>query len=147
MYVDYRVGQIVAPTDPLSLALLPLSIVSGGQINNGIRSLRLLTAANKFIKFGGDEAILHFGKHSSSIMNALGKTSYNLKNYLDDANYIIKTGTYVPSMNGFVRFAGSNGGKAKYFFVGLHNSNPFMTTFHVKSVKELAKKAPSMFKY
>lgn len=41
--------------------------------------------AGKFLKFGGDEAVVHFGKHGNSVMSALGKKSYNLANYIDDA--------------------------------------------------------------
>lgn len=67
----------------------------------------------------------------------------NLKNYLDDANYVIKNGTFVPEMNGYARLIGGEG-SAKYGFVGLDRNTGNITTFHVKSVSELARKAPSL---
>jgi filamentous hemagglutinin len=76
-------------------------------------------------------------------MQAFGRSSYNLKNYLDDANHVIKNGTFVPEMSGYVRLIGGKG-SAKYGFVGLDRASGNITTFHVKSVSELAKKAPSL---
>ncbi|MDX2247572.1 MAG: hypothetical protein SF052_12385 [Bacteroidia bacterium] len=99
-----------------------------------------------FLKFGGDEAVVHFGKHGKSVMDALGKTSYNLKNYVDDANFIIKNGTFVPELNGYVRLIGGQG-SAKFGFVGLNRATGNITTFHIKTAQELAKKAPNMFGY
>jgi cell wall-associated protein len=96
------------------------------------------------LKFAGDEAITHFSKHSSSIMKALGKTSYNLKNYINDANFIVKNGTYIPQLNGYVRLIGGKG-SAKFGFVGLNRTTGNITTFHIKTAEELAKKAPNMF--
>ena len=72
----------------------------------------------KRIKFKGDEANNHFNKHAKEIMDTLGKNSYNLKEYIDDANYIIKNGQYTPELNGYVKFMGGKG-HAKYGFVGL----------------------------
>jgi hypothetical protein len=79
-------------------------------------------------------------------MDALGKSSYNLRNYLDDANNIIKNGTYVPELNGYVRLIGGQG-SAKYGFVGMNRATGNITTFHIKTAKELSKKAPGMFGY
>jgi len=50
--------------------------------------------------FKGDEAVQHFGKHSDSIMNAMGNKSYGLGQYVDDANQIIQNGTWVPGAFG-----------------------------------------------
>ena len=97
----------------------------------------------KRIKFKGDEANNHFKKHGKEIMDTLGKNSYNLKEYIDDANYIIKNGQYTPELNGYVKFMGGKG-HAKYGFVGLDRKTGRITTFHVKGVKELEKKAPSL---
>ena len=47
----------------------------------------------KALKFAGDEATVHFGKHAGEIMKVTGKFEYNLKNYVDDANRIIQNGT------------------------------------------------------
>ena len=98
---------------------------------------------SKFFKFGGDEAIAHFGKHGNSVMSALGKKSYNITNYLDDANHVIRNGTFVPELNGYVRLIGGQG-SAKYGFVGLSRATGNITTFHIKTAWELAKKAPSL---
>ncbi|WP_342472629.1 hypothetical protein MHH70_04085 [Metasolibacillus sp. FSL H7-0170] len=97
----------------------------------------------KFVKFKGDEAIIHYEKHSKEIMDAMGKSKYNLKTYLEDANHVIQTGQYVPEMNGYVKIVGGKG-SAKYGFVGLDRNTGNITTFHIKSVKELSKKAPSL---
>src|SRR5690606_23304837 len=103
----------------------------------------LLTHSSKTRFFKGDEAVQHFSKHSSELMQAFGRSSYNLKNYLGDANHIINNGIFVPEMNGYVRLIGGKG-SAKYGFVGLDRATGKITTFHVKSVSELARKAPSL---
>ena len=33
-------------------------------------------------------------------MGAFGRNSYNLKRYIDDAEYVIKDGAFVPEMKG-----------------------------------------------
>ena len=76
-------------------------------------------------------------------MRALGRTAYNLKNYLDDANHVIQHGTFVPEMNGFVRLMGGPG-SAKAAFVGLSRGGDRITTFGIRSVKEIIGKAPSL---
>ena len=101
------------------------------------------TKKKKRIKFKGDEANNHFNKHAKEIMDTLRKNSYNLKEYIDDANYIIKNGQYTPELNGYVKFMGGKG-HAKYGFVGLDRKIGRITTFHVKGIKELEKKAPSL---
>ena len=99
--------------------------------------------STNLIKFKGDEAVIHFERHGKQIMNALGKNEYNLKNYIEDANHVIQTGTYVPELNGYVQLIGGKG-SAKYAFVGLDRLTGNITTFHIKTVGELAKKAPSL---
>ncbi|MGG1861845.1 T7SS effector LXG polymorphic toxin [Bacillus safensis] len=99
--------------------------------------------AGDLIKFKGDQAIIHYEKHSKEIMDAMGKNQYNIKNYLKDANHVIQKGKYVPELNGYVRLVGGKG-SAKYGFVGLDRKTGNITTFHIKSVKELSKKAPSL---
>ncbi len=37
------------------------------------------------------------------MMEALGKSEYGIKNYIDDANYVVKNGKYVPELNGFIK--------------------------------------------
>jgi hypothetical protein len=85
---------------------------------------------------------LHFNKHGESVMLALGKSSYKIKNYLDDANHVIQSGTFVQELNGYIKLIGGPG-KAKYAFVGLNQATGHITTFHIKTVEQLAKLAPS----
>ena len=102
----------------------------------------LSSGANRLVKFSKDEAVKHFNKHSKEIMSVFNKTSYNLKEYVEDANHVLRNGTYVPEMRAYVQLIGGKG-SAKYAFVGLNKSGE-ITTFHIKTAKELAKKAPSL---
>jgi RHS repeat-associated protein len=95
------------------------------------------------LRFAGDQAVENFERHAGSVMAALGKNSYNLKNYLDDANHIVRHGTFVPEMNGFVVLVGGTG-SAKVGFVGLSRELDRITTFGIRTVKEIAEKAPSL---
>ena len=117
-----------------------------GTIDIGMKNPSgFLRLSRGMLKFEGDEAIIHFGRHSGSIMKAYGTDSYNLKNYIQDANLIIKEGTYVPELNAYAkRILGP--GSEKYGFVGLKNAGSNISTFHIKSAKQLVKKAPSLFK-
>ncbi len=82
----------------------------------------------------------HYAKHGKEIAEMLEKPNYSVKDYLDDANYIVKNGIYSPELNGYVKFLrGDN-----YGFVGLDRETGNITTFHIKKVGELAKKAPSL---
>ena len=98
---------------------------------------------SKYRFFKADGAVEHFDKHGSELMGVFGRSSYNMKNYLDDAHHTIQNGTYVPEMNGFVRLIGGEG-SAKYAFVGLDRATGNLTTFHVKTASELSKRAPSL---
>ena len=82
----------------------------------------------------------HYGKHGQEIADVLGESNYSIDKYLDDANYIINNGTYVPELNGYVSFMSGK----KYGFVGLDRTTGDITTFHIKNVSELIKKAPSL---
>lgn len=93
--------------------------------------------------FKADKAVEHFAKHGSEMKNALGKSSYNLKEYMLDAHHVVKNGQYVPEMNGYVRLIGGQG-SAKAAFVGMTKDGKNLTTMHVKTVSELKKKAPSL---
>ena len=59
---------------------------------------------------------------------------------MKDANYIINNGTYVPELNGYVRFMSGK----KFGFVGIDRNTGHITTFHIKNVTELINKAPSL---
>lgn len=68
------------------------------------------------------------------------EVNYSIDKCLDDANYIINNGTYVPELNGYVSFMSGK----KYGFVGLDHTTGDITTFHIKNISELIKKAPSL---
>ncbi|MGM0302997.1 hypothetical protein IGI66_002647 [Enterococcus sp. AZ048] len=85
----------------------------------------------------------HYEKHGSEMKEALNKKNYSKKDYLNDANHVIKEGQYVPEMNGYIKLIGGKG-SAKYAFVGLDRKTGNITTMHLKSVQELMKKAPSL---
>ncbi|WP_394747811.1 fibronectin type III domain-containing protein [Spongiimicrobium salis] len=91
----------------------------------------------------GIKGLEHFTKHGNSVMNALSKKSYSFTQYLDDANHVLNKGTFVPELNGYVKLIGGKG-SAKFGFVGLNRTTGGITTFHLKTAKELAKKAPSL---
>ena len=82
----------------------------------------------------------HYKKHKDQISKVLGKDNYTIDDYLDDANYIIKNGTYTSELNAYVKFMGRD----KYGFVGLDRNTGNITTFHIKTVSYLAEKAPSL---
>lgn len=57
-------------------------------------------------------------------MKVLGKDSYSLEEYVSDANWIIKNGTYIAERNGYCYFIGNagKGGNALFVFWGLKNN-------------------------
>ena len=89
-----------------------------------------------------DKSLLeqHYTEHSQQIADVMGKSNYSVEQYLDDANYIINNGTYVPELNGYVSFMSGK----KYGFVGIDRTTQNITTFHIKNIYELIKKAPSL---
>ena len=106
-------------------------------------------AAEKGIKGGSknnkmfkDKSLLdeHYGRHGQEIADVLGDPNYSMEKYLDVANYIVNNGTYVPELNGYVSFMNGK----KYGFVGLDRATGDITTFHIKNISELIKKAPSL---
>jgi hypothetical protein len=107
------------------------------------RSTKLLTQGVR--EFAGDQARIHYTKHGESVKRALGVKSYDIANYLDDANYIINSGTFVPELNGYIRLIPGQG-SAKYGFVGINRETSHITTFHIKTAKELSRKVPSINK-
>ena len=87
-----------------------------------------------------DKLVSHFEKHGQEIANVLEESNYSIDRYLKDANYIINNGTYVPELNGYVRFMSGK----KFGFVGIDRNTGHITTFHIKNVTELINKAPSL---
>jgi len=99
---------------------------------------------SKLVKFKNQMLLeQHFDKHAKKIMKAMGKNQYTIKEYLEDANHVIRNGQYVPELNAYVKLIGGKG-KAKYAFVGMDRKTGNITTFHIKSAKELSKEAPSL---
>jgi RHS repeat-associated protein len=98
-------------------------------------------SVSNVLKFGGDEAVIHFGKHASQIMKVTGKSAYNLKNYVDDANWIIQNGTYCPKLRGYYYYMGnSSKGESLFGFVGMKNGGTTISTFHIKTATQLGLK-------
>ncbi|BDD40610.1 hypothetical protein GUT184_08740 [Streptococcus ruminantium] len=83
----------------------------------------------------------HYNKHGQQVANALNKSTYTIEQYLDDANYVIQKGTYIPEMNGYVMKIGGTGKSTKYAFVGLDRTSGDITTYHVKYAKQIVKKS------
>nr|WP_275371556.1 hypothetical protein [Xenorhabdus bovienii] len=134
-------GYVHNPTNFID----PFGLCGTSKVDNYPSGPKLLprhaTAKDRIFK--GDEAVKHFEKHGSEMMQALNQRSYNLKNYINDANHVIRNGQYVPEMNGYVKLIGGQG-SAKYAFVGLDRKTGNITTLHVKTVSELTRKAPSL---
>ena len=105
----------------------------------GLKNAGSGSKTNKLFK---NQSLLdeHYGKHGQEIADVLGDPNYSIDKYLDDANYIINNGTYVPELNGYVSFMSGE----KYGFVGLDRTTGDITTFHIKNLSELIKKAPSL---
>lgn len=79
----------------------------------------------------------HFGKHGNEF-DGLYSTA---KEYAEGAKYVIKNGTYIPEMNGYIKFFGS-GGTANYAFVGLTRNGLRVTTYGIRGIADLARKIP-----
>ena len=117
-----------------------------GSIIDKIRSSdwlpRSLRRKIKEIKLATERLKQQIGRAPTTkeIADVLGDSNYSIDKYLDDANYIINNGTYVPELNGYVSFMSGK----KYGFVGLDRTTGDITTFHIKNIYELIKKAPSL---
>lgn len=90
------------------------------------------------------EDILHFQKHGVRIATKynLGN-QYNIRQYVQDANQIIKEGIFVPELNGYVKIP-SNSGEAHAPFVGIDRMTNEITTFHIKPISFFEKNASSL---
>ena len=123
------INEELAPAFAISLTL---AMVSFGV---SIAAQAIQNAIPKTYKFKSKfELEKHFLKHNKNFKYMFKNT----KEYLDAANYVIKNGTYVPEMNGYVRFIGIDG-KANYAFVGMTHDGKFITTFGLRHVKKLEK--------
>ncbi len=134
--VDRAAFSAVAPTFEVTFSKVP-SLFQLLPVNQVVKQ------TPKLLKFGQEKLMMeHFGKHASEIMKALGKKAYNLKDYMDDANYVVREGMYVPEINAYIKYVG--GGSPKFALTGLDRVTGNITTFHIKSLKELLHKAPSL---
>ena len=111
--------------------------------NNSVPSVGKAQNAN--LQFNSEQKLVnHFDKHSAEVAHALKRTDYSIEQYLKDANFVVETGTYVPELNAYVKFIGYEGKNTLYAFVGLDQNTGNITTYHVKTVDYLIKKAPSL---
>jgi hypothetical protein len=85
----------------------------------------------------------HFSTHGAGMQRALGRNTYSPMDYLRDTNYVIRNGTFVPELHGYVRLIRGTG-SAKYALVGLDRATGNITTFHIKTVSELSRTAPNL---
>ena len=136
MAVDFSIGSLIGMLVP--------GMVARKAARDAERNIKKYTCksgsnTNKLFK---NQSLLdeHYGKHGQEIADVLGDSNYSIDKYLDDANYIINNGTYVPELNGYVSFMSGK----KYGFVGLDRTTGDITTFHIKNISELIKKAPSL---
>lgn len=95
-------------------------------------------------KFKPGLDVIHFEKHGVRIANKfdLGR-DYDVKQYIEDANFVIKNGIYVPELNAYVKIPVGIG-TARASFVGLDRLTNEITTFHLKPVTYLERQAPSL---
>jgi RHS repeat-associated protein len=137
---------LFASPDPMGEGRLVLR-AAGHAVETFGGGSRLLAAGSKGIRsmtrFTGDELANHFTKHGDELMQALGRTSYNAADYLADANHVIQTGTFVPAMNAYIRLIGGSG-SAKFAFVGMKNGGRNISTFHIKTAKEISRSFPGI---
>jgi len=85
-----------------------------------------------------DDALIHYNKHSAEFMNALWKTTYSYAEYLNDAQMVKKVWTYIPELNWYVKLIWWKW-SAKFWFVWVTQDWLSITTFHIKTAKELSK--------
>lgn len=90
---------------------------------------------NKHLEFESQAKLEeHFAKHG----NQFNGLYSNPQEYLQGANYVINNGTFVPEMNGYVRFFGTGRRGAEYAFVGLTHDATHITTFGIRNIKSLS---------
>lgn len=146
----------VAPKNNLSNQKLDLKAPTGNNkpVTGEYKKIGLdgrtrvnLLGESKKLKFFKSETlgIDHFNRHSKSIMKLTGRNIYNYKQYISEANHIIKNGTFLPQKNAYVKFMSTYGGKARFGYVGLDRATGSITTYHTKSLSDLVRIAPDVF--
>lgn len=125
--------------------VVPSFLGGPGRAAQGGRALAAGRGAGvrSMMSFTGDELVEHFSRHGDELMQALGRTSYNVADYLADANHVIRTGTFVPQLNGYIRLIGGPG-SAKFAFVGVKNGGSNISTFHIKTARDIARSFPGI---
>ena len=93
----------------------------GYRVNQGNLSFKSEAALNE-----------HYIKHNKEFGNAFSSP----QEYVDNANYVIQNGEYVPNQNAYVKFYGIYG-RANFAFVGLSHNHSYITTFHLKDVIQI----------
>lgn len=101
----------------------------------------------EFISFKPGQMLSHFEKHKSQVSIALGRKIYGIEDYASDAAHIVKYGTYLPEANAYTKLIGAKADKtvpnSNFGFVGLNNDGQ-ITTFHIKTRKDLKRKFPDI---
>jgi hypothetical protein len=148
VYNGFQIGRDGKATGQMAPVTGAPPILPTGIGSNSLSLLQLLRTGLKaarwsttILKFTGDEAVQHFSSHAGQIMKVTGKTLYNLKNYIDDANWIIQNGTYSSKLNGYYHYMGNSAkGESLFGFVGLKNAGSNISTFHIKTATQLGLK-------
>ncbi len=111
----------------------------------GISGVLVHNSSGGDLTFKDGELEKHFNKHGDKIKNTLGLDDYTINDYLNDANEVIKNGTYSSDTNAYLSLIpGVEGKSTKFGIVGVTHDGQNITTFHTKRLKEVARKNPSL---
>lgn len=129
-----------------ALAMLPTVGVICKELNIGMKEgAKLVGSVNRLANDGkiffekGKDLIVHYSKHSKGIKSVLGLNNLSTKQYIDYARKVINEGTYIKSMNAYVKKIVKDDGKVRYLITGLKNEGKNISTFHVKKPRDLQK--------
>ena len=124
-YYSYSIRNYSSATNNLRY----YNVVGAVSVNDG-----MATSNSGYLNFKTNQDLeSHFSKHGKEFENLYS----NSQEYLQGANYVVNNGTYVPEMNGYLKFYGANG-HANYAFVGLTQNGAYITTFSIRSVGSLS---------
>ncbi len=112
-----------------------------------LRSAKVLDSAvrvgGRVVSFTPAEAVLHFNKHAHKFKALFGRVTYDLADYLVDANRLMKSGRYVEEVNGYVQpIKGAI--PAQVEFLGLDATKLRITTFHPKDLADFYERVPRL---
>ncbi len=114
-----------------------------GFFGKGGAEIDLVSQDLSLIFFKPGEAHAHFEKHRIEISDKFNLNFYSQEQYVNDANHIIRNGKFVPELSAYVMIP-SGKGSALAPFVGVDRATGEITTFHLKSISFLEKRAPSL---